>query len=80
MKHTDNHGSLSRNAAKEKPTQPDHKGSCVVAGVRYWISAYINTDAETGAKYFKLYFKPKTEAPPAEPDTTDLSGAPEIPF
>ncbi|MBU6183526.1 MAG: hypothetical protein KGR46_12040 [Verrucomicrobia bacterium] len=83
MKRTDNQGSLSRNKKKEKETQPTHKGSCTIEGVPYWIAAYVNENRETGEKYFKLYFeKKKTDSasPPAEPESTDLSSQPDIPF
>jgi hypothetical protein len=85
-KRTDNHGSLSRNKKKEKPTQPSHKGSCTIEGVAYWISGYVNENRDNGEKYFKLYFEPKkTEAaseaaPAAEPVAVPLSESPDIPF
>ena len=75
-------GSLSRNKKKEKTTQPSHRGSCTIEGVPYWISAFVNTDRESGEKYFKLYFEAKkTEAAPAaEPVEVPLSESPDIPF
>lgn len=83
-KRTDNVGSLSRNRKKEKPTHPDHRGSCTVAGVEYWISAYINESRdEGGGKYFKLYFNPKNSDPvpaPDQPNSNDTDNRPEIPF
>ena len=84
MKRTDNHGSLSRNKKKEKSTQPDHRGSATILGVKFWISAYINESTdEGGGKYFKLYFDRKqadSSEPPAEPAPEDLSSQPDIPF
>ena len=81
-KRTDNIGSLSRNKRKEKETHPDHKGSCTIAGVDYWISAYINESRDDGGKYFRLYFEPKkTEANGSVPsESADLSASPDIPF
>lgn len=77
-------GSLSRNRKKETEKHPDHKGSCIVAGTKYWISAYINESRdEGGGKYFKLYFRPADSAPaepPAEPASIDLADQPDIPF
>lgn len=74
-KRTDFVGSLSRNKKKEKESQPSHKGSCVIDGVGYWLSAYVNQNNETGEKYFKLYFEVKktdaaepAAAPVATPD------------
>lgn len=81
-KRTDNIGSLSRNRKKEKETHPDHKGSCTIAGVDYWISAYINESRDNGEKFFRLYFEPKkTEANGSAPvQAADLSASPDIPF
>ena len=81
-KRTDFVGSLSRNKKKEKETQPSHKGSCIIEGVPYWISAYVNESRDSGEKYFKLYFEfKKTEAAPAaEPVAVPLSESPDIPF
>lgn len=76
---TDNVGSLSRNRKKETERHPDHKGSCTVAGVAYWISAYIN-DSDDGGKYFRLYFEPKKTEAPAQPDSVPLEDQPDIPF
>lgn len=76
---TDNHGSLSRNKRKEKETHPTHKGSCIIEGREYWISAYVNESRDSGEKYFKLYFEPKKQAElPVE--TAPDPDAPEIPF
>lgn len=44
---------------KEKAAQPDYKGSCEIAGVQYWISAWINTPKGQGTKYMSLKFKAK---------------------
>ncbi len=81
-KRTENIGSLSRNKRKEKETHPDHKGSCTIAGVDYWISAYINESRDNGEKFFRLYFEPKkTEANGSAPvQAADLSASPDIRF
>jgi hypothetical protein len=90
MKRTDNHGSLGRNKKKEKSTHPDHRGQCVIEGRPFWISAYVNTNQETGEKFFKLYFKPREDElsqperpaapPPAAPAPEPLADQPDIPF
>ncbi len=85
MKNTDNTGTLGRNKKKEKSTHPDHKGQCLIEGKPYWISAYVNTNRDTGEKFFKLYFKPREAGstqpePPAEPPPASLDDSPEIPF
>jgi len=79
IKRTENIGSLSRNKRKEKETHPDHKGSCTIAGVDYWISAYINESRdEGGGKYFRLYFEPKKTDSPNQPALAEAVPASEI--
>ena len=57
----DNSGTLSRNDRKSQPNHPDHRGSCIIDGVEYWISAWVK-DGRNG-KFFSLAFQPKDEAP-----------------
>lgn len=59
----DNSGSLSRNERKEQPNHADYKGKATIAGVEYWISAWIKT-GENG-KWLSLSFKPKEAQQPA---------------
>ncbi len=59
--HRDMTGSLFRNDAKEKDTQPNARGSCVIDGVAYWIDAW--TKEGPNGKWQSLSFKRK----PAEP-------------
>lgn len=55
----DNSGTLSRNNKKISPNHPDHRGSAVVDGVEYWISAWVK-EGEYG-KFFSLSFQKKEE-------------------
>ncbi len=57
----DNSGTLSRNDRKSQPNHPDHRGSCIIDGEEYWISAWIK-DGRNG-KFFSLAFQRKDEAP-----------------
>jgi len=56
-------GYLHRNERKEKDTHPDFRGTLEVAGVSYWLTAYVNTGKETsklaGKKYLQLYVQQK---------------------
>lgn len=58
----DNSGALFKAKANENPRWPGYEGSCTIAGVDYWISAWVK-DGKAG-KFFSLAFKPKE--PPAE--------------
>lgn len=51
----DMEGSLFRNAKKEKDSHPSMEGSCTIAGVKYWISAWTN-EGENG-RWQSLKFK-----------------------
>jgi hypothetical protein len=61
----DNSGTLGRNTRREKDSHPTHSGRCTVAGVEYWISAWVK-DGQDGSKFFSLAFKPKEEQPAAK--------------
>ena len=80
-----NTGALFRNDKEGNDKRPDYRGDCVVEGVAYKISAWIN-EAKSGAKYMSLKFEPKdaaAEAPKPQgaaprKATPDLSD--DIPF
>jgi hypothetical protein len=61
-------GSLSRNAKRETDRHPEFRGSCMVEGREYWLSAWVR-QGDDGSKYFSLAFQPKeqpkTETRPA---------------
>ena len=83
FEHKPNSGSLFKNDKRETDSQPNAKGSALIDGVAYWVSAWTNT-APNGAKYQSLKFSKKEENrapnPSAElvphPDDPDNS----IPF
>lgn len=82
----DNSGALFRNDRKETEEHPDHTGQATVAGIDYWISAWVNEGG--GKKYFRLLFKRKDQprrAPPQNNRQPASRGTPidmddEIPF
>jgi len=39
----DNNGSLFKNEKKTAEKHPDYKGSAMVDGVEYWLSAWVKT-------------------------------------
>lgn len=66
-----NSGSLFKNDKREKDSQPNAKGSALVGGVKYWVSAWTN-DGPKG-KYQTLKFEAAEEraAPARAPDDFD---------
>lgn len=52
-----NSGTLSRNENKKEDKHPDHRGSAVIDGKEYWISAWIK-DGRNG-RFFSLSFQEK---------------------
>lgn len=78
----DNSGSLFKNDRKEKETHPDYKGTAMIDGKVYWISAWLK-EGQKG-KFFSFSFKPKDEQPstPArrEQDRQSDMGGDDIPF
>lgn len=63
----DNSGSLFRNDKRESDSHPNMKGSAMIGGVEYWVSAWTNTSERTGEKYQKLSFQRKDDKPAAAP-------------
>ncbi len=73
FEHKPNRGSLFKNDRKEKDTHPDYKGSALIDGKHYWLSAWVET-SDSGIKYFSMSYKEKDEQPAAattEPTTDD---------
>jgi hypothetical protein len=54
-----NRGTLGKNQRKEKDTHPEYAGKINVAGVDYWLSAWVK-EGPTG-KFFSLSVRPKDE-------------------
>lgn len=56
----DNTGALFANDKREKDTQPNAKGSAMIDGVEYWVSAWTNTSSK-GTKYQSIKFERKSD-------------------
>ncbi len=55
-------GSLKKNDKQGIETRPDYRGKITVLdGQEFWLSAWINTDNETGQKYMSLKLKAKEQ-------------------
>jgi len=79
--HKPNTGSLFKNDKRETDKHPNAKGSALIDGVEYWVSAWTN-DGNKG-KYQSLKFSRKDEnkAPrPREPGEDDGFEDSVIPF
>ena len=59
----DNSGVLFSNDKREKETAPHYKGNITVAGVDYWLSAWVK-EGKNG-KFMGLAVNPKDAQPPA---------------
>ena len=56
-----NSGTLSRNRKREHDKQPEFRGSCVIDGVGYWISAWVR-EGDDG-RFFSLAFLRRRSRP-----------------
>ena len=62
----DNSGSLFKNDKKETDNHPNGKGSALIDGVEYWVSAWTK-EAKDGSKYQSLSFQKKDEKTQSKP-------------
>jgi len=58
--HKDGFGSLFRNRKKEKDTQPDMRGDCMIEGREMEIAGWTKKD-KNGQKYLSLKIQDKRE-------------------
>ena len=82
----DNEGSLFKNDKATHEKSPQAKGSALIDGVAFWVSAWTNID-KNGNRYQKLKFerKEQTQAQPRQQSYTEARGgreelSDEIPF
>lgn len=78
----DNSGVLFTNDRKERDNQPDRRGSALIDGVEYWVSAWSKPD-RNGNTYFSLAFTRKdkaTQSAPVHDESTSESEDSDVPF
>ncbi len=66
FKHKPNTGSLFKNDKRETDSHPNAKGSALIDGVEYWVSAWTNDGGK--GKYQSLKFSRKDENKTARKD------------
>ena len=74
-----NRGALFKNQRRETPQHPEYNGSINVAGVDYWVSAWVKS-ANNGQKFFSLSVKPKAPAQPKAEAVTPADFDDDLPF
>ena len=81
MEKRDNTGVLFKNDRKESEKHPDYKGSLIVGGQDYWLSAWIKEGK--GGKFMGLALSPKdAEQEKPKPKSAGFDDFPDsdIPF
>lgn len=81
----DNSGTLGKNNNRTSPNHPEYSGKIMVAGVMYWLNAWVKEGPN--GKFFSLSVKPKEqprdegkEMRPAVPGDRRADLDDEIPF
>ena len=78
MEKRDNSGVLFKNENKDNEKKPDYKGSIMVDGNEYWLSAWIK-EGKTG-KFMGLAVSPRDAQPPASKPVPKNLEADDFPF
>ena len=71
----DNSGVLFKNEKKETSKHPDYKGSVTVAGVEYWLAAWIKEGKGDHKEKFMSLSVTEKQSKPAEkkrPEADDI--------
>jgi hypothetical protein len=71
---------LFRNERKRDDKDPDYTGSAEVAGVQYWLSAWVNEGGPqskmAGKRFFSIKFRPKEARAAVAPRDDDMAPTP----
>lgn len=77
---------LRKNKERKTDKHPEYKGSGNVVGTDVWLAGWVNTDDQTGEKYFNIKVTPKEQqqSKPApkgrEPGSDDDFDDSDLPF
>ena len=72
----DNSGSLFKNDKRTDEKNPHYKGSAMVNGEEFWLSAWMK-EGKSGVKFMSLALKPKDEgAATSKKEADDEDGMP----
>lgn len=76
----DNTGTLFRNDKREKDSHPNAKGTAIIDGVEYWISAWTKSGAK--GNFQSLSFQRKDQQQSSKPARSmhDEMGESDVPF
>jgi len=72
-------GSLFKNDRKTADNHPDYKGTALIAGVEYWVSAWIKVQPN-GQKRFSMSYKVKEQQNAQPPQQADNANPDDLPF
>lgn len=76
----DDSGSLFKNDRKENESQADYTGSAMLAGVEYWMSAWIKNKDDPSKKTFMSFSFKRKESKPSGGHVADAADDDSIPF
>lgn len=60
--HKDNSGSVFPNDKKESDSHPDFRGSAVIEGREYWVSAWNRTSKDGSKEYLGIELTAKEQS------------------
>ena len=70
--HKENTGSIFKNDKRESETHPHGKGSAMIDGVEYWVSAWTNVKDDKRYQSLKFSRKDENKAPRPNPVEADF--------
>jgi len=72
----DNSGALFKNHHKDRPNQPDYRGTCMIYGKMLEMSAWLKQGSK--GEFYSLSFQPPRDRQPSQEGQTEPRKAPVI--